>query len=126
MGNWTKGSVKLEPIEFDGEQVVFHAKRLLVEDMLVLSKHFNGDKMVFASPMEVCQTAAGILPKYLTAISGYKVDGADMTLEEFLAAAQEFYFVPLVGALFGRLVAISTAKGMEKNLPPPSPASSGE
>jgi hypothetical protein len=110
--------VRLDPIEFDGDKVVFTVKRLLVEDMLVLSKHFDADKkkMVFASPMEVCKTASEVLPKYVLAIDGYsKAVGTALTVAEFLEAAKEFYFVQLVGELFGHMVSISTAGVQAKN-----------
>lgn len=126
MGNWTNKPVALEPIKFDGDSVVFTASRLLVEDMMVLSKHFDQAKgvMRFNSPLEVCAMAGDILPKYIKSISGYTIDGQPMTLDEFFMAVREFYFVPLVGELFGKLVLISSVGVQEKNSAAPSPESS--
>lgn len=110
MGKWSS-NVVLEPIEFDGDKVVFSANRLLVDDMLVLSKYFDKDKgtIAFGSAMDVCKVAGEVLPKYITNITGMtKADNTPMTKDEFLQAAKEFYFVPLVGELFGRLVQAST------------------
>lgn len=113
----------LAPIEFDGDSITFTVKRLLVEDMLLLSKHFDkaNGTMKFESPLEVCQTAQSIFPKYVTGIGGMtNCDGGNVTVEDFLVAAKEFYFVPLIGELFGALITASTAKVQEKNSAPPS------
>lgn len=127
MGKWSNQDVTLEPIAFDGDAVVFTVSRLTVEDMLVLSKHFDTERgtMRFSSPMEVCAAASTVLPARVKAVSGYrKSDGEAMTLDEFLSAAKEFYFVPLISALFAALVGISVVGTSEKNLPAPSPESS--
>lgn len=127
MGNWSTGSVKLNPIEFDGDTVIFHAKRLLMEDMLTLAKHFDAAAgvMRFADPAAVCKIAADILPKYMTDIEGMvDKDGMPVPLETLLAAAGEFYFAPLLGRIFVELVTISMVGSQLKNSDPPSPASS--
>lgn len=118
MGNWTSKGVVLPPIEFDGDSVTFTVKRLLVEDMLTLSKHFDkaNGTLKFESPLEVCQTAQSIFPKYVTGIVGMtNGDGGNVTVEEFIEASKEFYFVPLIGELFGALINASTVKAQEKN-----------
>ena len=126
MGNWSTNGVELEPIEFDGDSITFTVKRLLVEDMLVLSKYFNRETgaLSFGSPLEVCQTAQEIFPKYIQKVGGmFKANGSAMTAEEFLTASKDFYFVPLVGQLFTALISASTVKATEaKNSEPPSVA----
>ena len=131
MGKWTNAGIPVEPIGFDGDNVSFTLKRLRVEDMGLLAKNFDASSktMKFNDPLEMCQLASKILPKYIVSMSGYiKGDGTEMTLDEFLKeAVSEFYFVPVVSVLFGELVGISTIpKDAEKNLQPPSPASLGE
>lgn len=126
MGNWSTNGVVLEPIEFDGDSITFTVKRLLVEDMLVLSKYFSKETgaLSFGSPLEVCQTAQEIFPKYIQDVRGLlKADNVAMTPEEFLGASKDFYFVPLVGQLFTALITASTVKAVEaKNSEPPSVA----
>jgi len=127
MAKWSNKPVVLEPISFDGDSVVFTAKRLLVEDMQTMSKFFNKERgaMVFNSPLEVCTLAAEIFPKYIVELQGLtKDDGTAVTRDEFLEAAKEFYFVPLISALFAGLMQISTVRSSEKNSAPPSPESS--
>lgn len=124
MGNWTSKSVVLEPIEFDGDSITFHVKRLLVEDMQVLAKYFDGSKgmMSFDNPLDVCKTAQEIFPKYVTGIKGLlDAEGHEVSVEQFLEASKEFYFVPLIGELFAKLIDVSTAKAQLKNSAPPSP-----
>lgn len=123
MGNWCP-TVKLEPIEFDGDVVSVEASRLLVEDMADLMKNVDpvSKKLRFDDPSQVCSMASRLLPKYVKSFSGYiKADGTAMTREEFVAAASEFYFVPLVGRIFAALMAESTVGGAQaKNSVPPS------
>lgn len=118
MGKWTP-TVKLGPIEFDGDMVTVDATRLLVEDMAELMKNVDpvSRKLRFDDPAQVCSMASRILPKYLKSFSGYaKADGSVMSLEEFITAASEFYFVPLVGRIFAELMAESTvSKQQSKN-----------
>jgi len=121
MGSWSSKPVVLPPIAFDGDDITFSVKRLLVEDMMLLSNHFKDGKMVFESPMQVCETAAKILPKYVTAIEGMSTADGAMTLEQFTEATAEFYFVPLIGELFAKLITVSTVGGQAKNSVPPSP-----
>ena len=129
MGNWTS-DVKLAPIEFDGDAITFHVKRLLIEDMSDMMKNFNPEtqKLSFGAPSEVCELAARIIPKYVTRMAGMnKGDGTAFTIEEFMAVSNEFYFVPLIGQLFGELVSASVVgKSDEKNSVPPSAGSSAE
>lgn len=128
MGNWTNKTVVLEPLEFDGDKIVFTVKRLLVEDMQTLSKFFDGSSgsLKFNNPLDVCKTAQEIFPKYVTALNGLnKEDGSAVTVEEFMEASKEFYFVPLVGQLFASLISVSTVKSIEKNSVPPTVESSG-
>jgi len=118
MGNWSSKAVVLPPIEFDGDSIVFSVKRLLTEDMLVLMRNFNQGtgKLEFSNPLEVCQTAQLILPKYVTDIQGMSsADGIPVTAEEFIKAASEFYFVPLMGALLAALIDVSTVGTQAKN-----------
>jgi hypothetical protein len=123
MGNWTNKTVVLEPIEFDGDKIVFTVKRLLVEDMQVLSRFYDNSSgnLQFSSPLDVCKTAQEVFPKYVQAINGMsKEDGSAMTVEEFMEASKEFYFITLIGQLFAGLIAASTVKSKEKNSAPPS------
>ncbi|MFA6213542.1 MAG: hypothetical protein WC714_29160 [Candidatus Obscuribacterales bacterium] len=123
MGNWSSKPVVLDPIEFDGDQVVVTVKRLLMEDMQAISKYFDREKgvMRFDSPLEVCKAAADIMPKYVVGVDGMMDDaGGRVTLEDFHKAVGEFYLVPLFGAIFQGLVFVSTAKAKEKNSAPPS------
>lgn len=127
MANWSNKAVVLPAIPFDGDKVVFTAKRLLVEDMQVMAKFWDraSGKLVFKDPLDVSKTAAELVPKYIVGISGLiDSDGVTVSLESFKESASEFYFVPLMGALFAELMSISTAKGHEKNSAPPSPESS--
>lgn len=127
MGNWSSKGVVLPPIEFDGDSITFTVKRLLVEDMMVLSKHFNqkNGALQFESPLEVCQTAQSIFPKYVQGINGMlDEDGKPVTVEGFVEATKEFYFVPLIGELFTSLLTVSTVKAQAKNSAPLSVASS--
>ena len=123
MGNWASKGVTLDPIDFDGDSITFVVKRLLVEDMQILLKFYKPESgtLAFDDPLEVCRTAQGIFPRYiLSQIGMKKEDGTEFTLEEFNEATSEFYFVPLVGALFGALIGASTLKGQEKNSVPPT------
>ena len=101
------------------------ATRLLVEDMAELMNNVDPvtKKLRFENQSQVCSMASRLLPKYLKSISGYKkADGSAMSLEEFIAATTEFYFVPLVGVIFAELMAASTVKAtQEKNSAAPSP-----
>lgn len=111
MGNWTSGGVVLDAINFDGDDIIITATRLTVKDMMLLSKFFDKEKgvMRFNNPLEVCETAAVILPQHIVSISGCKKqDGTEVTKEEFNAAMGEFYFVPMIGELFTKLMAVST------------------
>lgn len=124
MGNWTSKTVTLPPIPFDGDQVAFTVKRLLTEDMLTLAKFYNQENgtLRFSNPIEVSKVAQEILPKYVVAMDGLlTAEGAKMGAAEFVEASKEFYFVPLVGALFGELISVSTVRAQEKNSVPPSP-----
>lgn len=128
MGNWTNKPIQLPEIQFDGDDITFTVKRLLVEDMLVLSKHFNAEKGVlsFGSPLEVCKTAQELFPKYVVGVAGLQTaEATPVSLAEFLEAVKDFYFVPLVGELFTALIVASTVKADErKNSEPPSDAPS--
>lgn len=118
MGNWTK-EVRLPEIEFDGDTVVFTVTRMLVEDMQMLSKFFDKDSgtLKFTDNLEVCGLAKTILPRRVVKIEGMKkADGTDMTREEYLAVASEFYFAELNGQLFGELMSVSVVKQQEKKL----------
>ena len=119
MGQWTQDGVPVEPILFDGDEVRFTLKRLLVEDMERMAVNFDTATKImrFENPMEACKLASNLIPKYVLAINGCKkANGIEMTLEEFREAAMEFYFVPLLGQLFARLVTISVVgKEQEKN-----------
>lgn len=123
MGKWT-ATVTLEPIEFDGDQIVFNVNRLLTKDMGEMAKHYNESegKLQFTSNAEVCTLAANIFPQYVNSVSGM-VDGngTQIDKERFIQIAQEFYFAPLVGQLFGKLMEISVVGAQAKNSAPPSP-----
>ncbi|OGC95828.1 MAG: hypothetical protein A2W25_15240 [candidate division Zixibacteria bacterium RBG_16_53_22] len=117
MGNWTS-NVILEPIEFDGDSIVFTCGRLTVEDMLALSKFFDQEKGVlrFDDQLQALNTAQGLIGKYVRRIDGMRMpDGASITVEQFSEVAREFYFVPLLGELLANLVTISTVGKSEKN-----------
>jgi len=122
MGSWSNKSVVLDPIEFDGDMIVFSTKRLLVEDMQILMKFYDKEtgNLAFSDPLEVCKTAGSIFPNYITDVKGMFSDGVEMSVTEFLEASKEFYFVPLIGALFGALISASTVKSKEKNSAPPA------
>ena len=125
MGKWT-ASVTLDSIEFDGDKIVFTVGRLLTEDMTVMSKYFEPEtgKLKFNSNTEICEIAADILPKRVVSMSGMtKADGTEFTLTEFIAASKEFYFAPLLGELFGKLMGISVVGAQTKNSVPLSPES---
>lgn len=123
MGKWT-ATVELEPIEFDGDQIVFNVNRLLTKDMGEMAKHYNESegKLQFTSNAEVCTLAANLLPQYVNSVSGMTDGGgAPIDKERFVQISQEFYFAPLVGQLFGKLMEISVVGAQAKNSAPPSP-----
>jgi len=124
MGSWSNKAVMLEPIEFDGDQIVFSVQRLRIDDMQTLMKHYD-EKMgaiSVADPLELCKLSNEILPKYITGMTGMvSADNTPVTLEEFKAVMSEFYFAPMLAIVLARLIAISTVRGVEKNFAPPSP-----
>lgn len=124
MGQWSSKPVKLDPIAFDGDNITFTVKRLLVPDMMVLNKYIVGDKLAFSAPLEMVNVATEILPKYVIGIDGMTADGEAVTPEQFINSIGEFYFVPLIGQLFTALIAASTVGQQTKNSAPPSPNSS--
>lgn len=124
MGKWT-ATVELEPIEFDGDQIVFNVNRLLTKDMGEMTKHYDESegKLQFTSNAEVCTLAANLFPQYVNSVSGM-TDGGGVPIDKvrFIKIAQEFYFVPLVGQLFAKLMEISIVGSQAKNSEPPSPS----
>ena len=118
MGKWLGGGVKLDPIDFDGDSIVFTVNRLKVGDMAPLAKHFAQDSgmLNFSSQLEVCTVAAELLPRYVVSIEGMtKGDGSAMALDEFNTAVSDFYFAELLGKLLGKLIEVSAVGGQEKN-----------
>jgi hypothetical protein len=127
MGNWTNKAVPLDEIEFDGDKIQFFARRMLVEEMQLLSKYHDkaSGKLKFDDPLEVCTVAQSFFPRALVGVKGLRSgEGVEMTIEDFLEASKEFYFVPLIGEVFAKLIAISTIKASAKNSVPPTPESS--
>lgn len=123
MGKWT-ATVELEAIEFDGDQIVFNVNRLLTKDMGEMARHYNESegKLQFTSNAEVCTLAADLFPRYVNSMHGMTDgDGAAINKERFVQIAQEFYFAPLVGQLFAKLMEISVVGTQAKNSVPPSP-----
>lgn len=115
MGNWSAAAVQLDPIEFDGDKIVFTANRLKTTHIGVLLKHYDAERgtLVFSSQLEVIEAASQVLPEYIIGISGMtKGDGTEFSLEEFKNALGDFYFVPLVGEVLAGLVKASTVKAL--------------
>lgn len=122
MGNWSEKGVVVAPIEFDGDTICFTIKRILVEDMMQLSKYIVDNKLIFDNPLEACKLAQAVIPKYIISMTGLrKADGSEMTIAEFAGASAEVYFIALIGKLFSELIATGNVGGASKNLPPPSP-----
>jgi hypothetical protein len=112
MSNWMP-DVTLEPIDFDGDSVVLRVQRLKTDDMHVVLQNYDRatGKLSFGSPEEMSELAARLVPKYVLGMDGLKKqDGTPMTLPEFVAAAGEYYFSTLVGALFVQLMGVSVVK----------------
>ena len=125
MGKWT-AEVILDPIEFDGDTIVFTVKRILAEDMGIVMKHYKAGpdgtaKLTFSDAAEMSVVVADVFPKYVTHISGMnKADGVPFTIDEFVQVAKENYFVPLIGQIFSGLMAASTVQDL-KNSATPAP-----
>lgn len=126
MGKWS-ATVTLDSIVFDGDSITFTVNRMLTEDMTIMSKYFDPDtgKLKFNSNTEICEVAADLLPKRVVGMVGMtKADGSEFTLQEFNTAAKEFYFAPLLGELFAKLMSISVVGVQAKNSVPPLPEQS--
>ena len=120
MGNWTP-SVTLDPIPFDGDQIIFTSHRIQVDDMVTLSKNMTIEKdgevkISFSESMEVCKVASEILPKALVNVEGMTLgDNTPVNLEKFCElVSTEFYFIPLVGDLLKALMDISSVSEEEE------------
>lgn len=120
MGSWTKGSVQLPVIEFDGEQVSVSIKhRLLTVDAQSLERFVDRERgsLRFSDAMEVMKMAGELLPRYVDSFTGYSDStGSPLTAAEFCEhASREFFFVPLVGQIFVSMLEVSTlGKAQEK------------
>jgi hypothetical protein len=125
MSNWMP-DVELDPIMFDGDVVNFKVKRLLVEDMNLVTQNYDriSGTLKFSGPEEMSALAARIVPKYVREVRGLKkADGTLFQLEEFKGVIAEYYFAPLVGSLFAALMSASIVKEDEaKNSVAPPPA----
>lgn len=111
MGNWVSPTVTLEPINFDGDSIVFKARRLTVASMSKLAGHFDGSKLSFATQLDLAAVAATVLPDHIEAQAGWKKpDGSEFSREEFVPLFGEFYFAPLVGELLTKLIDASTVR----------------
>lgn len=120
MGNWSP-TVVIDPIEFDGDNIIFTLERMEVSDFLKLSKNMSFEsgkelKLTFVESMDVCVSATELFPKYVKNISGMtSKDGLSVTLEKFTTElVNQTYFLNLIGQLLGELMTISVVNEVEE------------
>lgn len=114
MGNWASSAVQLAPINFDGDSIVVTVNRLKVKSMSKLAGKYTDGKLTFASQMELCETAAELLPDYIVSVSGMKkADGSEFSRDELLGVLGEFYFAGFVGELLNKLIEASSVRDVK-------------
>lgn len=127
MGKWVSSTVTLPAIEFDGDQIVVEARRLLTSQMSALAGNYSNGKLSFANHMEMVDAAAKVLPASIVSVSGMTAgDGRVIGKDDLIGLLPEYYFSPLVAEIIGRLIEASTVQQAEaKNSAAPLPESSG-
>lgn len=123
MSNFTP-TVKYE-VNFDGDHVVFHLRRLKVKQRAKILASANGDTSPENRESLIADTAAAVLPECVVSMAGLTIEGAPV--KDVADIVDETYFLGLLDNLLAELLRISRVREDEaKNSSGPSGDTSKE